>query len=57
MEYIMNELEALRKQVKQLKKITDTQDKTIKELMKDLSRAKQEVNKRSQWVELYEKDI
>jgi ribosome-binding ATPase YchF (GTP1/OBG family) len=55
-ELIMNELETLRKQVKQLKKINDTQDKAIKELMKDLSKAKQEVNKRSQWVE-YEKDI
>ena len=53
----MNELEALRKQVKQLMKINDTQDKAIIELRKDLSKAKQEVNKRSQWVELYEKDI
>jgi len=53
----MNELEALRKQTKQLRKIIDTQDKTIKELMKDLSKAKQEAVTRSQWVELYDKDI
>jgi prefoldin subunit 5 len=57
MEFLMNELEALRKQTKQLRKIIDTQDKTIKELMKDLSKAKQEAVTRSQWVELYDKDI
>jgi Spy/CpxP family protein refolding chaperone len=57
MEFLMNELEALRKQNKQLRKIIDTQDKAIKELMKDLSKAKQEAVTRSQWVELYDKDI
>jgi mRNA-degrading endonuclease RelE of RelBE toxin-antitoxin system len=53
----MNELEILRKQLKQLKKINEQQEETIKKQMKEISKEKQEAIKRSQWVELYDKDI
>ena len=57
MELHMNELEILRKQIKQLKKINEQQEETIKKQMKEISKEKQEAIKRSQWVELYDKDI
>ena len=53
----MNELEVLRKQVKQLKKINDKQSETIKKQIKEISKVKQEAQQKSQWVELYDKDI
>ena len=53
----MNELEVLRKQVKQLRKINDEQSKTIKKQFKEISKVKQEAQQKSQWVELYDKDI
>ena len=57
MELHMNELEILRKQIKQLRKINEQQEETIKNQLKEISKAKQEAIKRSQWVELYDKDI
>jgi len=57
MELHMNELEILRKQIKQLRKINEQQSETIKKQMKEISKEKQESIKRSQWVELYDKDI
>jgi prefoldin subunit 5 len=53
----MNELEVLRKHVKQLKKINDKQSETIKKQIKEISKVKQEAQQKSQWVELYDKDI
>ena len=53
----MNELEVLRKQVKQLKNINDKQSETIQRYIKEISKVKQEAQQKSQWVELYDKDI
>ena len=53
----MNELEVLRKQVKQLRKINDEQSETIKKQFKEISKVKQEAQHKSQWIELYDKDI
>tara|TARA_R100001086_G_scaffold247634_2_gene182404 strand:- start:621 stop:782 length:162 start_codon:yes stop_codon:yes gene_type:complete len=53
----MNELELLRKQVKQLRKINDKQSETIKKQIREISKVKQEAQHKSQWIELYDKDI
>ena len=53
----MNELEVLRKQVQQLRKINDKQAATIQKYRREISEVKQETQNKSQWVELYEKDI
>ena len=53
----MNELEILRKQVKQLRKINEKQAETIQRYIREILEVKQETQNKSQWVELYEKDI
>ena len=53
----MNELEVLRKQVKQLRKINDKQAETIQKYIREILEVKQEAQQKSQWVELYDKDI
>ena len=57
MELLMNELEVLRKQVKQLRKINDKQAETIQKYIREILEVKQEAQQKSQWVELYDKDI
>ena len=53
----MNELEVLRKQVEQLQRINNKQAKTIQKYIREILEVKQETQNKSQWVELYEKDI
>ncbi len=53
----MNELEILRKQVKQLRKINEKQAETIQRYIREILEVKQEVQNKSQWVELDDKDI
>ena len=53
----MNELEVLRKQVKQLKKINDKQSETIQRYIREILDVKQEAQNKSQWVELDDKNI
>ena len=53
----MNELEVLRKQVEELKRINNKQAETIQKYRREILEVKQETQNKSQWVELYEKDI
>ena len=53
----MNELEILRKQVKQLRKINEKPAETIQRYIREILEVNQEVQNKSQWVELDDKDI
>jgi hypothetical protein len=53
----MNELEVLRQQVEELKRINNKQAKTIQKYIREILEVKQETQNKSQWVELDDKNI